>query len=369
MNAQDPSQQPRSQQSSSPQTALAEIGEFGLIAMMRDTLGDPTDDALVSGIADDAAVYRVDDECVHVLTTDTLIEGVHFDRAFMPLEHLGFKALSVNVSDVVAMNATPRYATVSIGIPQNISVEMVTTIYEGLKQACDAYDMTIVGGDTNAAHGLSLSVSVVGAAAEAAVVYRSGAQVGDKICVTGDIGSSYAGLKVLLRNRKRLQEQEEDFEPNLDPFSYVIRRHLAPPAQLKRTREWADAGARPHALIDISDGLSAEVHHICEASGVGAQLYEPALPIDPETRNTATEFGEDVTVYALFGGEDYELVFTMPEDALDALDPQTYSVVGEVTERDETDEEVMIQRAHGENVPLQPGGFDHFDDTSSPGMP
>ena len=364
MNLQDPSQQDPSQQDPSQQTALAEIGEFGLIAMMRDTLGDPTDDALVSGIADDAAVYRVDDGRAHVLTTDTLVEGVHFDRAFMPLEHLGFKALSVNVSDVVAMNATPRYATVSIGIPQNISVEMVTTIYDGLKQACKAYDMHIVGGDTNAAHGLSLSISVVGAADEDDVVYREGAQVGDKICVTGDIGSSYAGLKVLLRNRKRLQEQEEDFEPNLDPFSYVIRRHLAPPAQLKRIQEWAGAGARPHALIDISDGLSAEVHHLCEASGVGAQLYEPALPIDPETRNTATEFGEDVTVYALFGGEDYELVFTMPEDALDALDPQTYSVVGEVVERDETDEEVMIQRAHGENVPLQPGGFDHFGPSS-----
>jgi thiamine-monophosphate kinase len=351
----------------SQQTALGEIGEFGLIALMRDTLGEPTDESVVSGISDDAAVYRVDDGRVHVLTTDTLHEGVHFDRAFMPLEHLGFKALSVNVSDVVAMNATPRYATVSIGIPQNISVEMVTTIYDGLKQACDAYDMTIVGGDTNASHGLSLSISVVGAADEDDVVYREGAQVGDKICVTGDIGSSYAGLKVLLRNRERLQEQADDFEPNLDPYSYVIRRHLAPPAQLKLIQEWAEADVRPHSLIDISDGLSAEVHHVCEASAVGAQLYEPALPIDPETRNTATEFGEDVTVYALFGGEDYELVFTMPEEDLDALDPQTYTVVGEVVEPEDEDHPVMIQRANGENVPIQPGGFDHFDD-SSPGQ-
>ncbi len=346
------------------QTDLAEIGEFGLIALMRDTLGEPTDDSIVSGIADDAAVYRTEEGRVHVLTTDTLSEGVHFDRAFMPLEHLGFKALSVNVSDVVAMNVSPRYATVSIGIPQNISVEMVTTIYEGLKQACDAYDMHIVGGDTNASHGLSLSISVVGTAAEDTVVYREGAQVGDKICVTGDIGSSYAGLKVLLRNRERLQEQEESFEPDLDPYSYVIRRHLAPPAQLKTIQDWAGVGAQPHALIDISDGLSAEVHHICEASEVGAQLYEPALPIDPETRNTATEFEEDVTVYALFGGEDYELVFTMPEEELDALDPQTYSVVGEVVEPEDAKHPVTIQRANGENVPLQPGGFDHFDDSS-----
>jgi len=351
-------------QESSQQTALADIGEFGLIALMRDTLGEPSDDTIVSGIADDAAVYRTGGGRVHVLTTDTLVEGVHFDRAFMPLEHLGFKALSVNVSDAVAMNAAPRYATVSIGIPQNVSVEMVTTIYEGLKQACDAYDMTIVGGDTNASHGLSLSVSVVGEADEDAVVYREGATVGDKVCVTGDIGASYAGLKVLLRNRKRLEEQEEEFQPNLDPFSYVIRRHLAPPAQLKTIREWADAGVQPHSLVDISDGLSAEVHHICEAGSVGAQLYEPALPIDPETRNTATEFGEDVTVYALFGGEDYELVFTLPEDDLDALDPQSYSVVGEVVEPDDPEHPVKIQRANGENVPLNPGGFDHFDDTA-----
>ncbi|MFB6099496.1 MAG: thiamine-phosphate kinase [Salinibacter sp.] len=355
METQEPSQQ---------QTALTEIGEFGLIALMRDTLGEPTDDTIVSGIADDAAVYRVGDDQVHVFTTDTLHEGVHFDRAFMPLEHLGFKALSVNVSDVVAMNATPRYATVSIGIPQNISVEMVTTIYEGLEQACDAYDMTVVGGDTNASHALSLSVSVVGAADEDEVVYREGAQMGDKICVTGDIGASYAGLKVLLRNRERLQEEQEDFQPNLDPYSYVIRRHLAPPAQFKTIRDWAETGIQPHSLIDISDGLAAEVHHICEASAVGAQLYEPALPIDPETRNTATEFGEDVTVYALFGGEDYELVFTMPEADLDALDPQTYSVVGEVTAPDDEEQPVTIQRANGETVPVQPGGFDHFDEST-----
>ncbi|MCS3659061.1 thiamine-phosphate kinase [Salinibacter ruber] len=356
-------------QEQSDQTALAEIGEFGLIALLRDTLGEPTDDTIVSGIADDAAVYRTDEDRVHVMTTDTLVEGVHFDRAFMPMEHLGFKALSVNVSDVVAMNASPRYATVSIGIPQNVSVEMITTVYEGLKQACDAYDMHIVGGDTNASHGLSISISVVGAAAEEDVVYRTGAQVGDKICVTGDLGSSYAGLKVLLRNRERLQEQEEDFEPDLDPYSYVIRRHLAPPAQLKTVRDWGDAGVQPHALIDISDGLSAEVHHICEAGDIGAQLYEPALPIDPETRNTATDFGEDVTIYALFGGEDYELVFTIPEDELDALDPQTYTVVGEIVEPDDPEHPIKIQRAHGENVPLQPGGFDHFDGPSATAPP
>ena len=344
------------------QTDISNIGEFGLIAVMRDTLGEPSDEGLVSGIGDDTAVYRVGDGEVHLLTTDTLTEGIHFDRAFMPMEHLGFKAMSVNVSDVVAMNAEPRYATVTVGLSQQVSVEMVETIYEGIREACDAYDVTVVGGDTVSAHSLTLSVSVVGEAAEDDVVYRRGAKVGDKLCVTGDLGASYAGLKVLVRNRQRLQEQGEDFEPNLDPFSYVIRRHLAPPAQLKTVRDWAEAGVRPTSLIDISDGLASEVHHVCEASGVGAQIYEPALPIDPETRNTATDFGDDVGVYALFGGEDYELVFTMPESDLDAVDPQSYTVIGDIEEPEDPENPVLIQRADGENVPLQPGGFDHFDD-------
>jgi thiamine-monophosphate kinase len=358
----DPSEQPQ-------HTEIADVGEFGLIAHMRDTLGPPEDDSVVSGIGDDAAVYRVDDDRVHVATADQLTEGVHFDRTFMPMEHLGFKALSVNVSDVVAMNAQPRYAIVSIGLSKQASVEMVQELYEGVKQACDAYDVTVVGGDTNSAHALSLSVTVIGEAQEEDIVYRGGAQIGDKICVTGDVGASYAGLKVLVRNRKQMEAQGEDFEPNLDPFSYVIRRHLAPPAQLKTIQDWADAGVRPHSLIDVSDGLSSEVHHLCEASDVGAQLYEPALPIDPSTRNTATDFGEDVSVYALFGGEDYELVFTMPEDDLDALDPQSYTVVGEIEEPDDPTYPVLIQRANGENVPLQPGGFDHFDEPGGDGHP
>jgi len=348
------------------QTDIANIGEFGLIALMRDTLGHASDDSLVSGIGDDTAVYRVGDDRVHLLTTDALTEGIHFDRAFMPMEHLGFKAMSVNVSDIAAMNAEPRYATVTLGLSQQVSVEMVETIYEGVKEACDAYDVTVVGGDTVSAHALSLSVTVVGEAQEDDVVYRSGAKVGDKLCVTGDIGASYAGLKALVRNRQRMEEQGEDFQPNLDPFSYVIRRHLAPPAQLKTVRDWANAGVKPHALIDISDGLASEVHHVCEASEVGAQLYEPALPIDPETRNTATDFGEDVSIYALFGGEDYELVFTIPEDELDAADPQSYTVIGDIVEPDDPEHPVLLQRADGENVPLQPGGFDHFDDEAPP---
>jgi len=344
-------------------TAISEVGEFGLIAHMREVLGEPDDESVVSGISDDAAVYRIGEKSrVHLATSDALLEGIHFDRTFMPMEHLGFKALSVNVSDIVAMNATPRYAIITLGIPQQMSVEMVGTLYEGFKQACEAYDISVVGGDTTGARGLQVNATVIGEANEEDVVYRQGARVGDKVCVTGDVGASYAGLKVLIANRQQMQEAGDGFQPNLDPFSYVIRRHLAPPAQLKAIQDWAEAGVRPNSMIDISDGLASEAHHISEASGVGMQLYEPALPISVETRNTATEFGEDVSVYALFGGEDYELLFTLPESKVDDLDPQSFTVIGEVTDLDDPQERVMFQQADGENVPLQPGGFDHFDE-------
>lgn len=342
-------------------TPIADIGEFGLIAHLRQTLGEPDDPMLVSGIADDAAVYRIGDDRVHVLTTDAMIEGIHFDRTFAPMEHLGFKAVSINVSDVVAMNAEPRYATVTIGVPQQLPVEALGQLYEGIRQACEAYGMTVVGGDTTAAHHFMLSISVVGEADEDDIVYRGGAEPGDVLCVTGDIGASFAGLKALLDNRERLREQgEETFTPNLDQFNYVIQRHLAPPAQLKAVRDWRAHGLTPHAMIDISDGLASEVNHICEASGTGALVYGQELPIAQETINAAEHFGEDAAVYALFGGEDYELVFTLPEaelDKLSELPPDAFFVIGEITEKEPG---IRIQRPDGETVPLRPGGYDHF---------
>ncbi len=356
--------QPQEQQ----YTPIEDIGEFGLIAHLRQTLGEPEDESVLAGIADDAAVYRIDDERVHVLTTDALIEGIHFDRTFMPMEHLGFKAVSVNVSDVVAMNAEPRYATITLGVPQQLPVEALTQLYEGVRQACKAYGMTVVGGDTTAAHHFTLSVSVVGEAEEDAIVYRRGAQPGDVLCLTGDIGASFAGLKALIDNRERLREQGEDhFESNLDQFNYVIQRHLAPPAQLKAVRDWKEHGIRPSALIDISDGLASEVNHLCEASGTGALVYGPELPIANETINAAEHFGEDVNVYALFGGEDYELLFALPEAQLDRLKtmaPDAFFVIGEITDKDDG---IRIKRPDGETVPLRPGGYEHFSSDIDPG--
>lgn len=344
-----------------PFTSIKDIGEFGLIGHLRDVLGEPEDEAVRAGIADDAAVYRIGDGRVHVLTTDALIEGIHFDRTFTPMEHLGFKAMSVNVSDVVAMNATPRYATVALGIPQQVPVEALAQLYEGIRQACKAYGMAVVGGDTTAAHHFTLSITVVGEAEEGDIVYRRGARPGDVLCVTGDLGASFAGLKALVENREQLREAgEEDFQPNLDRFQYVIQRHLAPPAQLKAIRDWAEHGITPHALIDISDGLASEVNHLCEASGTGALVYGAKLPIAEETIDAAAHFGEDVNVYALFGGEDYELLFALPEaefDTLSELSPDAFFVIGEITEPDEG---IRIEQPDGETVPLRSGGYDHF---------
>lgn len=343
-----------------PNTPVSDVGEFGLIAHMRQALGRAAeDDTVASGIADDAAVYRVGEGRVHVVTTDALIEGTHFDRSFMPLGHLGVKAVAVNVSDVAAMNARPRYATITLGLSQNVSVEMVGQLYEGIGKACEAYGVTVIGGDTTSARQLMLSITVIGEAMEEDIVYRGGARVGDVLCVTGDLGASYAGLKVLAAQRQALQDQGPDFAPDVETFTYVIQRHLAPTARLAAVKDWAERGVRPHALIDISDGLASEVHHICEASGTGALLRGAALPFAPETRGVADAFGEDVDTYGLFGGEDYELLFALPEADLEKLDPDSFVAIGEVTAPEAG---VRIQTAEGETTGLKPGGYQHFGD-------
>lgn len=344
------------------ETLISEVGEFGLIDRMKAVLGAPTDEDVLAGIADDAAVYRIGGGKVHIVTTDALIEAVHFDRTFMPLQHLGFKALSVNASDIAAMNALPRFATVALGLPNNITVEQVEALYRGLQQAAATYGCTIVGGDTTAARFLTLSVTVIGEAREEQVVYRSGARPGDMLCVTGDVGAAYAGLQILLEQRRRLQEEGEDYEPDIADVHYVIQRQLAPQAQVGVIRDWAERGVQPTALIDVSDGVASEIHHICAQSGVGARVYTSALPIALETRDVADHFSEDVDTYALFGGEDYELLFTMPKALLDTLDPTTFVVIGEIT-TPETG--VQVQTPEGNLISLGAGGYQHFSEDAS----
>lgn len=342
-------------------TPISDVGEFGLIDRLRDALGPDAPDALVQGIGDDAAVYEVGGGRVHVLTTDALVEGVHFDRTFAPLGTLGYKAIAVNVSDVVAMNAAPRWATVALGLPNNVSVEAAEALYEGMAQACRRYGLAVVGGDVTAAERLFLSVTVIGEAAEADVVYRRGARPGDLLCVTGDLGSAAAGLKVLLAGKAAFADGAEE-RPDLAPWSYAVQRQLAPQARLDRVRAWAEAGVRPHALIDVSDGLASEVHHLCRAGGpdgapLGARVEAALLPIHVQTFRAAERFGDRPETYALYGGEDYELLFALPQEAADRLPDDTFAVVGTVTDAADG---VVLAGPEGDVAPLEASGFRHF---------
>jgi thiamine-monophosphate kinase len=339
-------------------TPINTIGEFGLIDRLSTVLGDPADDEIIIGIADDAAVYRIDDERVHVITTDGLIEGVHFDRLFMPMQHLGYKSISVNVSDIVAMNAAPRFATIALGIPNTVSVEMIEEFYHGVKRACEKYDLTIVGGDTMAARHLTITVTVVGEARTEELVFRRGARPGDLLCVTGDLGSAYAGLKILLAERTKMREQGEDYRPELAEFQEVIQRQLMPTARLDVVNDWVRRGVRPSALIDVSDGLASEIHHLCSQSDCGALLHVAAIPIAFETRDVADHFEDDVDSYALFGGEDYELLFAISKEDSEKLDPTSFNVIGEFTDASFG---IQAQMPEGDLIPLSPGGFNHFD--------
>ncbi len=337
-------------------TPIREYGEFGLIDAMRRILGEPSDEALVTGISDDAAVYRIDGQRVHVVATDMLVEGVHFDRLLMPMEYLGAKAMAVNVSDIAAMNAEPRYATIGLGAPENMFVEQVEGFYRGVRKACDLYGVTVVGGDTTAAARLTISVTVVGEADEAAIAHRRGAVPGDLLCTTGDLGGAFAGLRILLEQRRKLQEKGAEFAPDIDPYRYVIQRQLVPRARLDVVRDWATRGARPNALIDLSDGLGSDVRHICRASGCGAELFLEALPIAPETYAAAESLGEDAAVFALFGGEDYELLFAASREEVSRMDAETCRVIGRCT----ADGDVTARTADGQRLPLERGGYEHF---------
>ena len=349
---------------SSTFTPIAALGEFGLIDRMKERLaGIPRSENLIEGIGDDAAVYRAGEGVLHVVTTDVLIEGVHFDRSFIPMSFLGWKAISVNVSDVVAMNAKPLYATVSAGMPRNFSVEMMDGLYDGMAEACKAYGMELVGGDTSTAHALYLSITVIGEVREQDVVFRRGARVGDYLCVSGDVGGAFAGLKVLLDQREQLQNQGESFEPDLDAFQYVIQRQLRPKARLDIIKVLREKGVRPTSMIDISDGLASEVHHIARRSEVGATVRIPAVPFDPETRAVADQFMDEVDAYALFGGEDYELLFTVdPKDVATIDDMEGVSVIGTM---EEVAKGVRAYSPDTGLMPLHPAGYRHFDGPES----
>lgn len=290
-------------------TELAELGEFGLIKHLTEHI-ELNHESTVKGVGDDAAVID-NGNLQTVITTDMLVEGVHFDLTYVPLKHLGFKSVIVNLSDIYAMNAEPKQIVVSIAISSRFGLEAVEELYAGMLLACKKYNIDLVGGDTTSTlSGLVINITAIGAAKKEDLVYRNGAKETDLLCVTGDLGGAYMGLQILERE-KVVYKENPKLQPDLEGKDYILERQLKPEARKDVIELLKSMDIKPTSMIDISDGLSSEILHLCTQSNVGVELYEEKIPIDPLTFDTAREFNLDPTLCALSGGEDYELLFTV----------------------------------------------------------
>jgi thiamine-monophosphate kinase len=339
---------------------ISQLGEFGLIDRISKnfTLQNRSS---VKGIGDDAAVIDAGDDYL-LISTDMLVEGIHFDLAYMPLQHLGYKAVAVNVSDIAAMNGKAEQITVSLALTNRFSVEAIDALYQGIKAACDNYKVDLVGGDTTSSvAGLVISISVTGRVRKDQVAYRSGAKPNDIICVTGDLGAAFMGLQVLVRE-KEVYEADPSMQPDLEKFEYLVSRQLKPEARTEIVYDLEERGVKPTSMIDVSDGLASELLHIVKNSGAGIRIFEDKVPIDQLTFETAIEFKLDPITCALNGGEDYELLFTIDQNDYEKLKnhPDIHSI-GYM--HDKKDQNVMISK-QGTVVPLRAQGWNHF--TSSP---
>lgn len=314
----------------SGKTNLSELGEFGLIDHLKKSI-ELKLDSTIKGIGDDAAVLRFEGKET-LVSTDLLLEGIHFDLRYVPLKHLGYKAVQVNLSDIYAMNAMASHVTFSIGLSSRFPLEAVEEIYAGALLACSSYGVDMIGGDTSSSkQGLVISVTSIGYASGDQIVYRNGAQEGDLICVSGDLGGAYLGLQ-LLEREKQVFLENPNIQPDLEGKDYIVERQLKPEARKDIVEALRKLGVKPTSMIDISDGLASEVLHISKESNKGCKLYEEKIPIDPMTYDTAREFGLDPTVCALNGGEDYELLFTVKQSDYDKLKGNPdISVIGHIT--------------------------------------
>ena len=292
-------------------TEIATLGEFGLIRRLTDDI-KLVNESTCYGIGDDCAVLSYPADHKVLVTTDMLMEGVHFDLTYVPLKHLGYKAAMVNLSDIYAMNGTPRQLTVSLALSKRFCIEDIEDLYAGIRLACEQHGVDIVGGDTTSSlTGLAISFTCIGEARKEDIVYRNGAKETNLICVTGDLGAAYMGLQ-LLEREKAVFKGEKEVQPDFAGKEYLLERQLKPEARRDIIRKLAEAGVKPTAMMDISDGLSSELMHICTQSKVGCRIYEEHLPIDYQTAVMAEELNMNVTTCALNGGEDYELLFTIP---------------------------------------------------------
>jgi len=335
-------------------TKISELGEFGLIDHLTKEFA-VQQKTTHKAIGDDAAVIGLSENHKMVVTTDLLVEGVHFNLAYMPLKHLGYKAVMVNLSDVYAMNATAKQITVSIAISNRFPVEALEALYEGIHTACKIYGVDLIGGDTTSSTtGLLISITAIGEAVEEEIVYRSGAKPSNLLVVTGDLGAAYLGLQVLEREKKVFEVNPKS-QPDLDQYTYLIERQLKPEARKDIPKLLKDLEVVPTAMIDISDGLSSEILHLCKQSKVGCNLFEEKLPLDPQVISTCEEFNLNSTTVALSGGEDYELLFTIAIEDYDKIKANpNLTVIGHMVEEKEGAH--LITRA-STKVPLMAQGW------------
>lgn len=333
---------------------ISSLGEFGLIHHLTDKL-ENVNASTLRGVGDDAAVMHYESSNDVLVTTDLLLENVHFDLTYVPLKHLGYKSAVVNFSDIYAMNGTPRQITVSLGISRRFTVEHIEELYAGIRLACEVYGVDIVGGDTSASNqGLVISITCLGEAPRDKIVYRDGARPTDLICVSGDLGAAYMGLQ-LLEREKVASAGRADFVPDFAGKEYLVERQLKPEARRDIIKELAEAGVKPTSMMDVSDGLSSELIHITSQSGVGCRVYEDRIPIDYQTAVMAEELNVNLVTAALNGGEDYELLFTVPLTDREKVEKlKDVRLIGYITEKDLGC--AMVTR-DGNEIPLKAQGW------------
>jgi len=339
-------------------TDLNTIGELGLIERIRQTTPVPAHTETIRGIGDDAAVFDWGTD-YGLLATDMLVEGIHFDLMYVPLKHLGYKAVAVNVSDIAAMNGLPLQITVNIGLSSRFTVEAVEELYAGIHAACQAYNVDLVGGDTTSSRsGLIISISVLGKVAKDLITYRNTAQPNDVLCVTGDLGAAYLGLQ-LLEREKQVFLADPNMQPSLsEERSYLVQRQLRPDARTDIVHELRDLGIRPTAMIDISDGLASEILHICHQSGTGAIVFDENIPIDDQTYLAADEFMMSPITAALNGGEDYELLFTVrPQEFEKLANHARITAIGYLTP---DPKQIVLATKAGQQTPIRAQGWETF---------
>lgn len=337
-------------------TEINTVGEFGLIKKINDH-NIVRNKSTLKAIGDDAAVIETG-EGVQLVSTDFLVEGVHFDLSYTPLKHLGFKAVAVNVSDIAAMNGIAEQVTVSIAISNRISLEAIDELYKGIQAACEAYGVDLVGGDTTSSlSGLIISVTAIGKATKEKVVYRNTAKEGEVICVTGDIGGAYIGLQ-LLEREKQVYLADSSMQPDLEKNAYPVQRLLKPEARMDIIHELAEHNVIPTSMIDISDGLASEMMHICTQSKIGAKIFDNQLPIDESVKEAAVEIKLDPSTAALNGGEDYELLFTVTQEDFEKIKnlPDVFPI-GITTKKEDG---IYVVTASGRAYEMKAQGWQHF---------